>query len=892
MRLGIGDKLGPYEVLAPLGAGGMGEVYRARDSRLGRIVAIKVLPEAKSDPDRKRRFLEEAKAASAINHPHIAALYDISSDGDVEFLVMEYVDGVSLHQSIASGKVTPALALKYGIEIAGALASAHRIGIVHRDVKPGNIMISTGGAVKILDFGLAKLAPQPPAHNQSTQTLDHGAFQTMAGAIVGTAAYMSPEQGSGGIVDHRSDIFSFGVVLYEMLTGRQAFTGKSAMEILSAVLKEEPKPVRTIRPDVPVALDRVVRRCLRKDPARRFQCIDDARIELTDIAEGSAGDDPPAVTVAPLGRMALWLPLAAALLLAVAWFVFLRDRGGEPLSAVPLTSYPGSERYATFSPDGRQVAFSWDGEKQDNFDIYIKVIGSGAPLRITNDPAPDFFPAWSPDGRWIAFLRLKADNKALVMMAPALGGTERRVAEIEVYGQVSYVPSVDPPRIAWSPDAEQLAIVDREGPGRPFGLFSLAVDTGEKRRLTLPPEGFKDAGPAAAPDGSSLVFTRTSNNIGVGDLYLLPVSKDFQPAGEARRLTFDNAQNGHPAWTADGREVVFSSPRAGGTVALWRLKTGRQSEPQRVPSVGEDALFPAVSRQLNRMIYTKYAIDSNIWRVEAAEQLKADDGFSGVPLVASSRQDVMPQYSPDGRHVTFASDRTGFFEIWVCDADGANAVQLTSLKGVNFYPSWSPDGQRIAFQSTAGGPANLYLINAGGGKPRNLRQSGYWPRFSHDGQWIYFTSSRTGRPEIWRMPAQGGDATQFTHDGGFLPIESPDGKFLYFMHDAATGPLYRVPAVGGKETQVTGLIAARGYAVTDTGVYAFVPPKVAPATDYYEINRNHTLEFFALTGGSQVIAHVRRPLQLGITLSPDGKSLLYPQIDSLVEDLMLVENFR
>src|SRR5579872_4830957 len=573
MRLGIGDKLGPYIIQALLGSGGMGEVYRARDSRLGRTVAIKVLPEDKSDPDRKRRFVEEAKSASAMNHPNIAALYDIANDGDIDFLVMEYVDGEPLNRLIAGGKVTQKLALQYGIEIAGALAAAHRIGVVHRDIKPGNIMISAAGAVKILDFGLAKLVPQTVAQDQSTQTLDDHPFKTAEGAIMGTASYMSPEQASGGTVDRRSDIFSFGLVLYEMLTGRQAFTGKSTLEVISAVLKDEPAALRTIRPEVPASLDAIVRRCLRKDPARRFQHIDDARVELIEVAEGGDADEPVPLVAVRRRRVSIWWLLAAVVIPAALWFVFLRDRSGEPLSAVPLTSYPGSERYATFSPDGRQVAFSWDSEKQDNFDIYIKVVGAGAPLRITKDPAPDFFPAWSPDGRWIAFLRLAVGNRAAVVVVPALGGPERRLADIQVYDQVSYVPSVDPPRIAWSPDSEHLAIVDREGPLRPFGLFSLSVGTGERRRLTLPPDGFHDAGPNVSPDGSSIAFTRTSSNIGVGDLYMLPVSGDFQPVGDPRRLTFDNAQNGHPAWTADGRDVVFSSPRAGGTVALWRLNT-------------------------------------------------------------------------------------------------------------------------------------------------------------------------------------------------------------------------------------------------------------------------------------------------------------------------------
>ena len=752
MLLTSGGRLGPYEIVAPLGVGGMAEVYEARDTRLKRKVAIKVLPPQKQfDESAKRRFLKEARAASTLNHPNIAAIYDICSEQNVDFIVMEYVNGAPLG-SRNGRKIGLEQAIAQAIQVADALGAAHAAGIVHRDLKPANILVTEQGAVKVLDFGVAKLEP---TFRQNAAVLDGLSpshideptisIETTPGTLIGTAPYMSPEQARGEKVDRRSDIFSFGIVVYELLTGRRAFAADTMAGIIAAILVTDPKPIRDLRPDVPLALQKIVERCLRKDPALRYQCIDDARLDLMDV---NAETEQKRATASVTRRM---LPnkrryVAAATLLAAlglaiaAWFFFRPEPPGAGLTAVPFTSYPGNERFATFSPDGSQVAFSWDGDKQDNFDIYVKLIGTGAPLRLTSNPAPDFYPAWSPDGRWIAFVRLLGNNAADVMIIPALGGPERILTRIVVPPQVAYIQGVNPPRVAWSPDNQYLVIVDRSAPGEPFSLFSLTVETGEKRRLTAPPKpGLMDSGPAVSPGGEAVVFTRSSSNLGSGDLYLLPLSTGIKPAGAPKRLTFDNRQNGHAAWTADARNIIFSSPRSGGTFALWKVGA-HGGAPERLPSVGEDAIYPAISRQGKRLIYTKYSLDSNIWRVGASGAASDRPDAAGIPVVTSTRQDVMPQYSPDGKKVVFSSDRSGYFQIWVSDADGSNAIQLTSFDGVrNFHPSWSPDAQLIAFQSNAEGADNIYLINAGGGKPKRLTiaaTGGEWPSFSRDGKWV------------------------------------------------------------------------------------------------------------------------------------------------------------
>jgi serine/threonine protein kinase len=391
MRLTLGSKLGSYEVLSLLGAGGMGEVYRARDTRLGRVVAVKVLPaERMADENRRRRFVQEARGASALSHPNIVTIHEIESADGIDFIVMEYVPGKTLDTVIPRQGMRLGEVLRIAIPIADAVARAHAAGIVHRDLKPANVMVGSDGTVKVLDFGLAKLVAQEdggsPEHETVTEEGDAGRL-SRPGMVAGTAGYMSPEQAAGKKVDGRSDIFSFGAVLYEMVTGRRAFAGNSTAETLAAVLREQPKALSEVVPGVPRDLEKVILRCLQKD-----------------------SDSQPAAAQAPARRRRRWrlvAALAGALLLAVAVWLRWRSRGIELASPrlVPLTSMRGAVRYPTFSPDGGQIAFAWDGEKGDNWDIYLKMNGSSEIHRLTTDPAPDSFPSWSPHGRQIAFVR-------------------------------------------------------------------------------------------------------------------------------------------------------------------------------------------------------------------------------------------------------------------------------------------------------------------------------------------------------------------------------------------------------------------------------------------------------------------------------------------------------
>jgi serine/threonine protein kinase len=398
MPLAFGTRLGPYEIVAKLGAGGMGEVYKARDPRLNRFVAIKILPtERVADEARKQRFIQEAQAASALNHPNIITIHDIGQGGPedrrVEFIAMEFVAGKTLDALVPPSGMRLAELLKIAIPVAEGLSAAHAAGVVHRDLKPSNIMVAESGLVKILDFGLAKLTERAEVgEDDATRTLH---ANTDPGTVMGTAAYMSPEQAEGKLMDARSDVFSFGAVLYEMATGRRAFSGDSQAATMAAVLGKEPRPLSEAAPQMPPELDRIILRCLRKDPARRLQHTTDVKVLLEDLREESESGKLAAAAPKSSWRW-LWPAGAAALALAAAALWLRRGPEEPPPRVVPLTAFAGSQTAPSFSPDGNQVVFSWNGEKEDKWDLYVKIIGAANVLRLTTDAADNLYPSCLP----------------------------------------------------------------------------------------------------------------------------------------------------------------------------------------------------------------------------------------------------------------------------------------------------------------------------------------------------------------------------------------------------------------------------------------------------------------------------------------------------------------
>jgi serine/threonine protein kinase len=413
----IGSRLSHYEIVAKLGEGGMGVVYKARDPRLDRFVAIKLLSSAAAgDAEYRNRLTQEAKAASALNHSGIVTIHDIARDGDHDFIVMEYVSGSTLEELIAGRRLKLRDALNIGIQAAQALATAHAAGIVHRDLKPSNIMVTDDGVVKVLDFGLAKL-PQgrgdaAGASLDQTRTIADASL-TAVGKIVGTVAYMSPEQAEGRKVDHRSDIFSLGTVLYEALTGTRPFDADSTISMLSAVLSRDPKAPTELVKDLPRDLERIILRCLRKDPAKRLQAMADLVIELEEVRTES-GTQLAAVPPPRRNRRATWAAAAAALVpvALTIWLLWPRETTVPVLAVVPLTSFPGDEVFPSLSPDGKQVAFA-GGDSRQNLDIHVMQVGSTTALPLTRTPQSETSPSWSPDGTSIAFVRPDRERTGL-----------------------------------------------------------------------------------------------------------------------------------------------------------------------------------------------------------------------------------------------------------------------------------------------------------------------------------------------------------------------------------------------------------------------------------------------------------------------------------------------
>ncbi len=880
----IGSRLGRYEIVDTLGEGGMGVVYKARDTHLDRFVAIKALPAATAaHPGRKQRFVQEARAASALNHPNIITVHDIDAAGGTDFIVMELVTGRTLTDLIPREGMPPDEALPIAIQIAGALAAAHAAGIVHRDLKPGNVMVGDDGRVRVLDFGLAKLREADsdeavPGSAVTREATTAAAPRTEEGTILGTLNYMSPEQAEGRRVDPRSDVFSFGSVLYEMLSGRRAFPGESAASTLGAILYKEPTPVPA---DVPPRLRELLTRCLQKDPAQRFQRmrdLEDALAQVSDEVGAGAVRAGPAggarLLLRPLPLLAIGLGAIAMLLIAAGWLWLERPRPGgatEPLVALPLTTYPGVEQTPALSPDGRQVAFSWNGEGQDNYDIYVQMIGTGATLRLTDDPAIDWAPMWSPDGNEIRFYRYWAEGRLAVMSVPPLPGRERTLVD-------NPFPPALPTAVlffagpAWSPDGSHTAHPS------PSGLV-LSGNGGVRMLGDLP--GGSELFPSFAPDGRSLAFVWQPGGVD-SELWSLRLGPGFQADGAPTRLTAGMRLINHPTWTPDGSEIIFSAATESG-MGLWRIAASGASRPRRLVLGGGDAWSPALSRDGTRLIYEQRTDRSSIWRAP----LGPDRG-PAERITASTRSDGLPAYSPDGTRLAFSSTRSGSLEIWLADADGSNPVQLTSLGQYSVMPEWSPDSRSIAFQSSGDTGTDLYVVGAEGGEPRRVTTDPdheQQPTWSPDGQSVYFMSKRSGSAEIWRVPAGGGPATQVTRDGGEFARFSPDGSELYFTRgDYGSLELWRMAAAGGAATRIeVPPIYDWGFMIVSGRLY-FTRP--------LDGGTYPLLSLDLASGAVQEVARIGFSPFAKFSVSPDGRWVAYSEQEASDSDLMLVENFR
>jgi len=796
VTLTSGARLGPYEIQTPVGAGGMGEVYKARDTRLGRTVAIKILPAlAAADSDRLRRFEHEARAASALEHPNICVLHDVGCEtpahpsqpgvpgGPIHFLVMEYVEGRTLAERLRTGPLPLAQVLDVGAQIADALAAAHARGIIHRDLKPANVMLTGSSGtprVKLLDFGLAKLGPELMSAIAEATTTGMQDPLTSPGEFIGTLAYMAPEQLEGKEADARTDVFAFGCVLYEMLTDRRAFAGSSMASVISAIMSGTPTPAASLQPVTPYALDRLINSCLAKDRSERRESAHDLAEDLRSIAASDSGRPagPAAIPSTPdpqsLGksRRATILRLAigaAAVLLMTAVAVYQWTRQGDTddplLHAVPtqLTSARGMQAEPALSPDASQVAFVSDEGGTPH--VWLVDANGAATLQLTSGDDPDHDPAWLQDGSAILFTRAQEGRQG-IWMVPRLGG----VATLLV------ADAADP---AVSPDGSRLAFVREVAPSAEPRVFVAPLRSVERAtQVTTDADGlWEHRHPAWSPDGRTLCYHAHHA--------LWTVSPD---GGKAERLTLDNESGRHPVWSSDGKAVYYTSGREG-TVALWKVDVGRHSLQRMTLGSGPEG-DASVSRDGKTLVYSTHLEDYNIVVHEIASGAERTFG--------TRRLEQMPRFSRDGSAAIFISDRVDSRdELWEQSlADGAPSADARRVTrhetGDVVHPAVSPDGRWIAYYRVVEGQRDIYVVSREGVSPAQFTTdpaSDIQPGWSRDGSKLAFTSDRDGRLHIWVGPiANGrpaGPARQLTRGPAreMAPEWSPDDAWIAYTSE-------------------------------------------------------------------------------------------------------------
>jgi serine/threonine protein kinase len=723
MTLSPGQSLGPYQIEALAGAGAMGEVYRARDTRLNRTVAVKVLPaHVATMPGLLQRFEREARAIAAVEHLNICPLYDVGAEAGINYLVMQFVEGETLADRIARGPMAVPEAIGVAQQIAAGLDAAHQQGIIHRDLKPSNIRLATDGQVKLVDFGLAKaMSPLSSADTQLSPTMT--ASPTEAGSILGTAAYMSPEQARGQSLDKRTDIWAFGSVLYEMLTACKVFAGATVADVLAGVIGREPD-WSALPAGTPRRLRDLIRRCLQKDSSRRLRDIGDARLELDDVMT-----DPIAAPAAMPRSSPRWMTLVPWIVAAAAVVALLFWR--PPAREAPavmrfssVTNFAGVEGQPSFSPDGRSVAFVSNRDGQ--WDLYVGLVTGGGLIRLSNDPNLEAQPRWSPDGTKILFSRLNDTGLQDIWVTPAFPGAPRRLI------QSALTPS-------WSADGRRIVYSDGKV------IWVCDADGANPRAVTKPdPTPLFHYQPALSHNGDRMAFIR--RRLGPrSELALVDLK-----TGSVRSLTSDDALALSPVWSPDDRFLYFSSSR-GGTMNVWRMAVTTGELLQITAGQGDDVDLD-LSADGKRLIFATYRANTNLVQVTFDGSATGQRKWLTTDL---ARSETAPRYSPDGTKITYFSNRTGAERetIWVMDADGANAAALIDDGRTNIYPRWSSDQQTIYFYTRSPGVtvevAQIRRVAVAGGAPETLPMKPWFPFWgwgdvAPDGRFLLRTSETAG----------------------------------------------------------------------------------------------------------------------------------------------------
>jgi serine/threonine protein kinase/Tol biopolymer transport system component len=809
VELKQGTKLGPYEMLALAGTGGMGQVYRARDTRLNRIVAIKVLPTYAAGRDGLReRFEREAKAISSLNHPHICTLYDVGHQDGIDYLVMEYVEGETLSARLQKGPLPLDQVLKYAIEIADALDKAHRKGITHRDLKPGNIMLTKSGA-KLLDFGLAKLTQDASPSGVPLSQLPTKDPITEQGVILGTLQYMAPEQVEGKPVDTRTDIFAFGVVVYEMATSKKAFEGKSQASLMAKILETDPPSMSSLQPMTPLALDRLVKRCLAKDPDDRWQAARDICEQLRWISDTGtqAGLTVPAAPQQSRKKFFVWTLAGIAVLVLATVVTFYFHKSPVEVRAVRFAvaapekqTFPVVANTPTFlsvSPDGNKLAFvAVDSTGQRMLWIRDFDSQTAQPLPGTEGA---WAPFWSPDSRFVAFTAGTSLKKILVSGGPAQtitgltangGGTWNRdgvvlfVAGVgspvfrvpSAGGSATPVTSLEPSQQqsghAWPqflPDGRHFLYLVISENRENSGIYAGSLDSKETKLVLK-----VNSAPLYSPPGY-LLFVRTGTLLAQPfDADRLEIRGDAIPIAEGAQFS---TANGAAAVAVSGNGVLAYRllPVNARFNLVW---VDRKGDEQPLPSPPHTYRNPRISPDGRRVAVTIDELGSQEWLLDISRNTLTRLTFEGNYNGATA-------WTADGKRITFGSDRAGARNLFWQLADGSGGAErlMTSNRG-QVGGSWSPDGQTLAFEDT-GGPTgfDISIFHLGERTSEPFLKSRFneiGPHFSPDGRWLAYASDESGRYEVYVQPYPGpGGKWQVSTEGGTEPVWARNGELFY-----------------------------------------------------------------------------------------------------------------
>ncbi|HSP94495.1 MAG TPA: protein kinase [Thermoanaerobaculia bacterium] len=882
MLLSEGSWLGQYEIQAPLGAGGMGEVYRARDTRLGREVAIKVLSDALAgDPEHLARFQREARLLAALSHPSIAVIHGMEEAGKTRFLVLELVPGETLADRVAGGPLPMNEALEICRQIAEALEAAHGKGIVHRDLKPGNVKVTPEGRVKVLDFGLARsLAAAISPEESSAPTAI--APQTRAGTILGTPSYMSPEQARGRPVDKRADIWAFGCVLYEMLTGARAFEGETSLDTLAAILNHEPDWRRLPR-GTPQEVRKLLERCLEKDPSQRLRDAGDAGLEIQTALSARKEEGPASRRVGPSApaRIPRWSDLARSITSLLST-TRVRPESSAPFSPPRLsqvTFAESIEEFPAWSPDGKRLAFCREAGAIRK--VFSKDLATGQESALTRGESDDIQPDWSADGRFLLFMRSRQPGRKLEPMDVfgAYEGADIWSLDVSTGKEALLVENAANP--SHSPDGKRIAFdASWAGPRRIW----IADERGHnpQQATSDASEALAHTRPRWSPDGSRIIFQnieRTKFDLRVVDLASNALSW----------VTNDYVQDIWPVWSPSGF-VYFTSYRGGG-LNIWRVAVTARGEPvgplqQLTTGAGQD-VGVAISRDGRKLAFSILRQNAHIWRLPVSPAAGRPAG-SPEKVIATTREDSRGAWSRDGKEIVFNSDRSGEMNVWLLStADGA-VRQVTHGPGGDFQPSFSADRKRIVFFSSRSGSVDIWLVESAGGKPRRLTQGpsiSVNPVFSPDGRSIAYMSDEGGRLEVWLMNADGSQPRPLTQVGvmGHFLQWTADGEWIVFRCPSGKPRTMRVRASGGEPEEMPEVVGGAHM--------SFSPDE----TRIMDVLGHKTLWVSPLTGGApeKVFEFDDPDSRIDYPRwSPDGRFVLFDRFRPSGGDVWMMEKFE